>query len=203
MARKVSADPFVQVRSATLAHRSKHGCGSWPYGNGALLGTLAAAVDARRILELGTALGYTALSFAHGAAKAHVDTVERDPEHVRLARSHIAAAGMARRVTVHEGDFAAVLPTLEGGYDLAVTCSDLVVPHNVRGGRLVLVQEGMTDPERFWYWVRKILPFMPLWSCGTSGTGLSGLSISQLRERDREGCQHDRAGEREAEGQPE
>jgi hypothetical protein len=63
----------------------------------------------------------------------------------------------------------------EGGYDLVLTCSDLVVPHNVRDGRLILVQEGMTDPERFWYWVRKALPFMPLWSCGTSATGLSGL----------------------------
>jgi hypothetical protein len=61
------------------------------------------------------------------------------------------------------------------GYDLVVTCSDVVVPHNVRGGRLLLVQEGMTDPERFWYWARKMLPFLPLWSCGTAGTGLSGL----------------------------
>jgi hypothetical protein len=63
----------------------------------------------------------------------------------------------------------------EGNYDLVITCSDVVVPHNVRGTRLLLVQEGMTDPPRFWYWTRKLLPFMPLWSCGTSGTGLSGL----------------------------
>jgi hypothetical protein len=62
-----------------------------------------------------------------------------------------------------------------GPYDLVLTCSDLIVPRNVRQQRLVLVQEGMTDPERFWYWTRKLLPFMPLWSCGTSGTGLSGL----------------------------
>src|SRR5262245_49680227 len=64
---------------------------------------------------------------------------------------------------------------VEGPYDLVLTCSDLVVPHNVRRQPLVLVQEGMTDPERFWYWTRKVLPFLPLWSCGTSGTGLSGL----------------------------
>jgi len=128
MARKDSADPFAQVRAATLAHRSKHGCGGWPYGNGALLGTLAAAVDASRILELGTALGYTALSFAHGAPKATVDTVERDPEHVRLARGHIAAAGMAERVTVHEGDFADVLPRFEPGYDLAFFDGHTPVP---------------------------------------------------------------------------
>jgi predicted O-methyltransferase YrrM len=119
MARKNSADPFARVRAATLAHRSKHGCGTWPYDNGALLGTLAAAVDAKRILELGTALGYTALSFAHGAPKATVDTIERDPQHVRLARGHIAAAGMDGRVVVHEGDFGDVLPALDPGYDLA------------------------------------------------------------------------------------
>ena len=119
MAQKKAVDPFAQVRAATLAHRAKHGCGAWPYGNGALLGALAAAVDAKRILELGTALGYTALSFAHGAPKALIDTVERDGQHVRLARGNIAAAAMDGRVVVHEGDFADVLPKLEPGYDLA------------------------------------------------------------------------------------
>jgi predicted O-methyltransferase YrrM len=70
-------------------------------------------------LELGTALGYTALSFASGAPDATVDTVERDLEHVGLARENIAAAGMDHRITVHEGDFSAVLPTLDPGYDVA------------------------------------------------------------------------------------
>ena len=119
MAARKFIDPFAMVRDATQAHRAKHGCGTWPYGNGALLSVLAAASDARRILELGTALGYTALSFAHGAPKARVDTIERDGEHVQLARANIAAAGMDGRVTVHEGDFADVLPKLEPGYDLA------------------------------------------------------------------------------------
>jgi predicted O-methyltransferase YrrM len=119
MAVKKSIDPFAQVRAATLAHRAKHGCGTWPYGNGALLAAMAAATGAKRILELGTALGYTALNFAHGAPGARIDTVERDPDHVRLARGHIAAAGMDGHVTVHEGDFGDVLPTLDPGYDLA------------------------------------------------------------------------------------
>ncbi|MGH8554457.1 MAG: hypothetical protein ACREUD_02645, partial [Gammaproteobacteria bacterium] len=34
-----------------------------------------------------------------------------------------------------------------GPYDLVVTCSDLIVPRNILGPKLVLVQEGMTDPE--------------------------------------------------------
>jgi predicted O-methyltransferase YrrM len=114
-----SADPFAKIRAATDTHRAGHGCGAYPYDNGPLLAALAAVANARRILELGTALGYTALSFASGARDATVDTVERDPDHVRLARENIAAAAMDHRITVHEGDFSSVLPTLDPGYDVA------------------------------------------------------------------------------------
>jgi predicted O-methyltransferase YrrM len=112
-------DPFAKIRSATNAHRAQHGCSAYPYGNGPLLAALAGVANARRILELGTALGYTALSFASGAPYATVDTVERDPEHVQLARENIAAAGMDHRIAVHEGEFASLLPTLDPGYDVA------------------------------------------------------------------------------------
>jgi predicted O-methyltransferase YrrM len=113
-------DPFAKIRTATNAHREHHdGCGAYPYGNGPLLAAIAGAANARRILELGTALGYTALSFAFGAPDATIDTVERDPEHVQLARDNIAAAGMDHRITVHDGEFATVLPTLDPGYDVA------------------------------------------------------------------------------------
>jgi predicted O-methyltransferase YrrM len=114
-----AADPFAKIRTATNTHRARHDCGAYPYSNGPLLAALAGAANARRILELGTALGYTALSFASGAAGATVDTIERDPDHVALARDNIAAAAMDHRITVHEGDFASVLPTLDPGYDVA------------------------------------------------------------------------------------
>ena len=114
-----AADPFAKIRTATNTHREKHGCSAYPYSNGSLLAALAGVANARRILELGTALGYTALSFASGAPGATVDTIERDPDHVALARDNIAAAAMDHRITVHEGDFLSVLPTLDPGYDVA------------------------------------------------------------------------------------
>ena len=126
--KRSAADPFAHVRKATEQHRARHGCGAHPYDNGPLLSTLAAAVQARRILELGTALGYTALSFAYGAPNSTVDTVERDPDHVALARDNIAAAALDHRITVHEGDFASVLPTLDAGYDLAFFDGHTPVP---------------------------------------------------------------------------
>lgn len=126
--RKAPADPFADIRKATDRHRERHACSAYPYAHGPLLGVLAAAVQARRILELGTALGYTALSFAHGAENSIVDTLERDAEHVQLARENIAVAGYDHRITVHEGDFATLLPTLDAGYDVAFFDGHTPVP---------------------------------------------------------------------------
>ena len=118
-AAKSSPDPFAPVRETTLKHRARHGCGAYPYDNGALLGALAAAANARRVLELGSALGYTALWFAHGAPDAVVDSIERDGEHVRLAREQVEAHGMAGHIVVHEGEFGEVMRRLDPGYDVA------------------------------------------------------------------------------------
>jgi predicted O-methyltransferase YrrM len=121
-------DPFAKIRNATNAHRERHGCSAFPYSNGPLLAALAGAANARRILELGTALGYAALSFASGVRDATVDTIERDPDHVALARENIAAAGLDHRITVHEGEFSSVLPTLDPGYDVAFFDGGTPVP---------------------------------------------------------------------------
>src|SRR5262245_50153357 len=118
MPAKKSPDPFGEVRAQTLRHRAQHGCGAYPFADGSILGVIAAAVAAKRVLELGCALGYTALWFAHGAKGASIDTIEFDPAHVRLARENFAAFGVANRINVHQGDFTAVLPRLAPGYDL-------------------------------------------------------------------------------------
>lgn len=117
---KPPADRFTAVLDATAAHRAQHkGCGAYPYGNGPLLGALAAAANARRILELGTALGYTALWFARGAPEAVIDTLDHDADHVHLAREQVEAHGMTGHIVVHQGEFAQVLRRLDPGYDVA------------------------------------------------------------------------------------
>lgn len=57
-------------------------------------------------------------------------------------------------------------------YDLVYTCSDLIVPKNIRNRKLILVQEGMTDPENLMYYLVKNLR-LPRWMASTSVTGLS------------------------------
>lgn len=60
----------------------------------------------------------------------------------------------------------------QGGYDLVVTCSDLVVQRNVRGLAMLLVQEGMTDPEGLSFRLVRRLG-LPRWLASTAATGLS------------------------------
>jgi len=113
-------DPFISVQEATRAHVRVHGCGACTYTDGSLPGVVAGIAGARRIVEVGTALGYTALWLAFGSPQAHVDTIEADREHVALARSAITAQGLSARVTVHHGDADTVLANLDrASYDVA------------------------------------------------------------------------------------
>ena len=57
-------------------------------------------------------------------------------------------------------------------YDLVFTCSDLIVPKNIRNKRLILVQEGMTDPPGILNNLVKYFKF-PRWIAGTSTNGQS------------------------------
>ncbi len=60
-----------------------------------------------------------------------------------------------------------------GDYDLVYHCSDLVWPDNITPKKIVLVQEGMTDPPSLLFPLVKRLDFLPRWMAGTSATGLS------------------------------
>ena len=62
-------------------------------------------------------------------------------------------------------------------YDLVVTCSDLIIPKNIRNNKIVLVQEGMTDPMNFAYKLVKFL-HLPRWASSTAATGQSDAYIA-------------------------
>ncbi len=71
----MSADPFATLQEETRLHRASHGCGAYTYSDGRFPATIAAALGARRIVEVGTALGYTAVSMAEAAPGAIVETI--------------------------------------------------------------------------------------------------------------------------------
>jgi len=60
-----------------------------------------------------------------------------------------------------------------GPYDLVLTCSDVYMQKNIRSTPIVLVQEGITDPETLAYRLVTRFRGLPLWLAGTAATGLS------------------------------
>ncbi|MDQ7029832.1 MAG: O-methyltransferase [Ardenticatenia bacterium] len=82
---------------------------------GRFLQVVARACGARRAVEVGTLGGYSAIWIARGMVPGGVlYTVERDPQHARLAREHVVEAHVPARVEVWEGDARDVLPELSG-----------------------------------------------------------------------------------------
>jgi predicted O-methyltransferase YrrM len=71
---------------------------------GRLLGLLARAVGARRVLEVGTLGGYSAICLARGLTEGGLlVTAELEPHHAEVARANLARAGLADRVEVRVG----------------------------------------------------------------------------------------------------
>lgn len=72
-----------------------------------------------RILEVGTAVGFSALFMAEYApAGCRIDTIENYEKRIARARENFARAGRQGQITLLEGDAADVLKTLTAPYDL-------------------------------------------------------------------------------------
>ncbi len=82
---------------------------------GRLLQVLLRAVGARRVLEVGTLGGYSAIWMARALpADGRVLTLEIEPSHAEFARRHLVRAGVADRVEVRVGRALDILPALDG-----------------------------------------------------------------------------------------
>lgn len=86
---------------------------------GALLRVLATAAAAERMLEIGTAIGYSTIWLA-GALPPHgtLFTMEMSAERAAEARTHVARAGLADRVMVMIGDARLLVSKVAGPFDL-------------------------------------------------------------------------------------
>ncbi len=86
---------------------------------GALLRVLATAIGATRILEIGTAIGYSGIWLARALPPhGRLITMEKDPVRAAMAKDNFARAGVADRVSVMVGDAALKVAKVSGPFDL-------------------------------------------------------------------------------------
>jgi predicted O-methyltransferase YrrM len=92
---------------------------------GALLHLLTHVMGATRVLEIGTAIGYSGLWIASALPiNGMLITLERDQSRAAEARSHFEAAGVAARVSVMIGDASRYLHKVSGPFDLVFQDGD-------------------------------------------------------------------------------
>ena len=73
----------------------------------------------KRILEIGAAVGYSAMCFSEFLSEDGViDTIERDEERIQEAKENFKKVGVENKIKLYEGDAVEILPTLNEKYDM-------------------------------------------------------------------------------------
>ena len=86
---------------------------------GRLLYLLTQISGAKRIFEMGSAIGYSAVWFARAAGpQAEVYFTDSDPKNVELAKENFRKAGLTDRVHILLGDAVELIDTVSGEFDI-------------------------------------------------------------------------------------
>ncbi len=145
--REATAEPEAIARART--HAIELGAAPVSAAIGAQLAVLAAATNAKSIVEIGTGAGVSGLWLLRGAPTAVLTSIDKEPEHLAAARQAFAEAKIpSTRVRFITGRATEVLPRMnEAAYDIVLVDADPehvieYVEHGlrlVRSGGLVLV----------------------------------------------------------------
>ena len=123
---------------------------------GQFLNSLVRDAQARRILELGTSYGYSTVWLAEAAraTDGRVVSLELQPRKRDYALKQLTSVGLQSHVDLRLGDALAILPTLDGPFDLVlvdlwkdlyVRCFDLFLPKLAPAA--FVVADNMIRPE--------------------------------------------------------
>jgi predicted O-methyltransferase YrrM len=124
---------------------------------GRLLWIIVRAMNATRVLEVGTSNGFSTVWLADAArsTSGHVTTLEINPDKIALARANLAAAKLGSFVDIIPGNATQTLSALPGPFDIVfldadrpnyLTYLELVVP-KLRAGGLLIADNVTSHPQ--------------------------------------------------------
>ena len=125
---------------------------------GMLLRFISQMIKPRRILEIGTFTGYSAINLALGlnsspAEEGILHTIEVDPEQEDIIKKYLAEAGLEKKVVLHIGEAMKIIPALDESWDLVYIDADKpnylnyykLVFDRVRPGGFILADNALWD----------------------------------------------------------
>ncbi len=83
-----------------------------------LLEVMVKISNAKNILEIGTAIGYSAIILSNATNNGNVTTIEKRQDMINIARKNIQTAGLNEKISILEGDAQEILPTIQEQFDL-------------------------------------------------------------------------------------
>lgn len=149
-------DPLLEeIAVYTAAHHPEAHMLSGPL-QGRLLALVSELLQPRRILEIGTFMGYSALCLAAGLGpEGRLHTIELRDEDADRAVGYFRRSKWGERIILHRGNALAILPTLEEVWDIVFIDADKsgyseyyrqVLPR-VRPGGLVIADNVLFHGE--------------------------------------------------------
>ena len=92
---------------------------------GRFLSMLSFMIRPKRILEIGTYTGYSAICWAEGLAEGgHIHTIDRNEELATITKKYFDQTGISNQVTWHVGDAVEIIPTLQEEWDIVFIDAD-------------------------------------------------------------------------------
>jgi len=140
-------EPLLEeIAAYTAAHHPEAHMLSGPL-QGKLLEMISQLLCPRRVLEVGTFMGYSALCLAAGlAGDGKLHTIELRDADAYLAAGYFGRSERGDRIILHRGNALAIIPTLEEDWDLVFIDADkpgyidyyeLVMPRLRKGGLII------------------------------------------------------------------
>ena len=106
-----------------------------------------------RILEIGTAVGYSAICFTQFLAEnGEIDTIEREADRVEEAKKNIKLAEVEDKIHIYEGDAVEILPTLNNKYDVVfIDAAKGKYPFFLKEALRMINKDGMIFADNILY----------------------------------------------------
>ena len=110
-------------------------------------------VKPNSFLEIGTAVGYSAICFSEFLGEAgRIDTIEREADRVIQARQNIKKAEVEEKINIIEGDAVEILPTLNEVYDVVfIDASKGKYPFFLKEALRMLAPKGIIFADNVLY----------------------------------------------------